>query len=447
MEPAKPLHVVRLEADNFKKLRAVRIEPKSRMVQITGKNANGKSSVLDSLFGALCGGAALPPDPIRHGEEKARVKVDLGELIVTRTFTASGTTLKIEDAEGKNFKSPQTMLNSLIGSLTFDPLAFTRMSGKAQAEELRKVAEIGLDIDLIDSQIQELRERRARVHSDMRTALATADAIPAKTQEPLIDTEPFITRLGEFTKKWKENQTRTTELENLKKKIEEQKERKNKALSAVAEIDAWLNIASEAFSKLPTPEELERPGDIERALEEANRKNIEINQANALLTRRKEYLESAKALEQKANAFAQDLEAKEAARANALSAAKMPVEGLGFKDGMITYQGIPFEQASAAEQLRISVAIAMAANPRVRILRISDGSLLDEDNFALLSEMCEKGDFQCWIETVESDKNIGIYIEDGEVKSDTVGVDEENQFEMMSEVGNFPPPPPSEEEF
>ena len=45
--------IVELIAENFKKLKMVRISPEGNTVIITGKNAQGKTSVLDSFFAAL----------------------------------------------------------------------------------------------------------------------------------------------------------------------------------------------------------------------------------------------------------------------------------------------------------------------------------------------------------------------------------------------------------
>jgi hypothetical protein len=63
-----------------------------------------------------------------------------------------------------------------------------------------------------------------------------------------------------------------------------------------------------------------------------------------------------------------------------IAAAMMPVDGIEFaEDESILLSGLPFEQASDAEQLRASIAIAMAANPRLRVIRVRGGSLLEED--------------------------------------------------------------------
>ena len=51
------MKIVSLQAENFKRLKAVEIKPDGSTVVITGKNAQGKSSILDSIFAAV-GGAA-----------------------------------------------------------------------------------------------------------------------------------------------------------------------------------------------------------------------------------------------------------------------------------------------------------------------------------------------------------------------------------------------------
>ena len=82
------------------------------------------------------------------------------------------------------------------------------------------------------------------------------------------------------------------------------------------------------------------------------------------------------------------------------------------------YQGLPLTNASSAEQLRVSAGIAMAANPKLRVLRVKDGSLLDEASLKLLSALTEAADFQLWIERVEeSDQRPCIIMDDGSVRA------------------------------
>jgi hypothetical protein len=94
----------------------------------------------------------------------------------------------------------------------------------------------------------------------------------------------------------------------------------------------------------------------------------------------------------------------------------MPVDGLSFGTDEVLYNGLPLAQASSAEQLRVSVAIAMAANPKLRVLRIKDGSLLDEYSLQTLADTAEMNDFQIWIERVDTSGSVGVVMEDGNAR-------------------------------
>jgi hypothetical protein len=91
----------------------------------------------------------------------------------------------------------------------------------------------------------------------------------------------------------------------------------------------------------------------------------------------------------------------------------MPLPGLSFGNKEVLFDGLPLSQAGEAEQLRISVAIAMTANPKLRILRIKDGSLLDDKGMELLRTMATDSDYQIWIERVDTTGKVGIVMEDG----------------------------------
>lgn len=69
-----------------------------------------------------------------------------------------------------------------------------------------------------------------------------------------------------------------------------------------------------------------------------------------------------------------------------------------------------------AQQLRASIAIASAMNPKLRVIRVRDGSLLDSDSMALLAGFAEANDMQVWVETVQSGRPGAIVIEDGQVQ-------------------------------
>jgi hypothetical protein len=99
-----------------------------------------------------------------------------------------------------------------------------------------------------------------------------------------------------------------------------------------------------------------------------------------------------------------------------ISKAKFPLPEISFGDSNVLLNKLPFSQASTGEQLRASVAIGMALNPKLRVIFIRDGSLLDQKNLAVISKMAEENNYQVWLETVTSTEPSAIEIVDGHLK-------------------------------
>ena len=87
------MKITRLTAENIKRIKAVEITQDGNLVVIGGRNAQGKTSVLDSITYALAGALSHPDRPIRDGQDKAKIVCELDDLIVTRTFTPKGGSL------------------------------------------------------------------------------------------------------------------------------------------------------------------------------------------------------------------------------------------------------------------------------------------------------------------------------------------------------------------
>jgi hypothetical protein len=103
-----------------------------------------------------------------------------------------------------------------------------------------------------------------------------------------------------------------------------------------------------------------------------------------------------------------------AAKKLMLERVEYPVPGLGINDSGVTFNDLPLEQASTAEQLRVSVAIGLALNPKLKVLLVRNGNALDSKSLALVSEMAEKAGAQIWMERVaESAEGVTVMIEDG----------------------------------
>lgn len=411
------MRIIRLEAENVKKLRAVAIEPTGNVVQITGANGSGKTSVLDCIWMAMAGKGAVPVTPVRVGEESARITLDLGEYIVTRTFTAEGTTsLKVTTPQGAAYSSPQTLLDKWLGALTFDPLAFTRLKPREQREQLAQVAGLRTMLDTLAAEDKADFDARTIANREAKQAAArVASLAEVEPCEPVVMAE----LLGEIraardhnTMVDREQQRRDEQERSITQMFDRAGALQREAERLQAEATLLLAHAEQAdvaFAALPP---LAARIDVD-ALEARIAEAEAVNAQHRAYQERAAAVDAAEKLQADADAFTARLKAREEERASVIRSAAFPVPDLGLTDEGVTYRGLPLEQASGAEQLRVSVAIAMAMSPTLRVLRIQDGSLLDDRSLALLEAMAREHDFQVWIEQVDTSGTVGIVMEDG----------------------------------
>ena len=114
------MRIHQIEVSNVLKIKDVTAKFDPHFQVVGGRNAQGKSSLIQAIWLALGGGNASKETvlPIRHGETKASVVLDLGDLIVTRSWTAKGTRLTVKTPEGAGFTSPQAQLDKLMGKFS-----------------------------------------------------------------------------------------------------------------------------------------------------------------------------------------------------------------------------------------------------------------------------------------------------------------------------------------
>ena len=97
-----------------------------------------------------------------------------------------------------------------------------------------------------------------------------------------------------------------------------------------------------------------------------------------------------------------------------LSEANFPVDGLRFdSEGLVTMDGLPFDQCSQAQKIRVGAAMAMAMNPNLRVILITDALLLDDESKRLVNEMAREKGFQVWYEVVDNPADATLVLEDG----------------------------------
>jgi DNA repair exonuclease SbcCD ATPase subunit len=417
------MKILNLVAENVKRISVVEITPEGNLVQVTGPNGSGKSSVLDAIMWCLAGTKDVPSQPIRKGQSSAKVRIDLGDLVVTRKFTASGSTLTVENKDGAVYKSPQAVLDKLLGTIAFDPLAFARQRPREQFETLRTLVSADVDFAAIEKANAADYEARAALNREAKNVRARVEAEPEPAAE--LPAEKISARQihDEINAARRHNRSIDHAREVRAGGAKKVQELRHAAASDRRQAAALLARAEQAEAELalreqellalpPLPDPVDDAAIGERLLE-AERVNAAIDRRD----HRAQLVTLAERAEQDVELLTRRMAERERTKREAVAAAKLPVDGIGFGDGEVLLNGVPFEQASDAERLRASCAIAMAMNPKLRVLRVRDGSLLDENGVRLLAEMADAHDCQVWLERVSESGKVGVVMEDGHVKA------------------------------
>lgn len=491
------LKIVELTAENVKRISAVHIVPgDDGVVLLGGKNGAGKSSVLDAIMFALGGASRFPEEPIRRGEDSATIRVDLGDMVVTRRFTAGGSTVKVSTHDGASYGSPQKILDGLFSRLTFDPLKFANMKPDDQSRTLIDL--VGIDTLALDKERAAAYEERTGVNRLVKEAETRVGMIPDVTQA-LPDSRPdagdllkrIETAIAEQAKRdrcieqrdrraaeldevevslanlVKEQQSMETSWSEVRTQIHQRQVARTNELSArhekeieelhrrhadedarlLADIGAENDtfdqrkveaVAANASEIVTVKERIESLDQLLSVEDEAP----EIEDVDAL----KRQLEESAALSRlwdarekrrEAEAIAENHRKSSEALTNRiadidekkrekLAAVTYPIDGLAVSEnGSVLFNGIPFSQASRAQKIRTSVAIGAAMNPKLKVLLIEDGSLLDDDGLLLVAGLAAEYGFQIWIERVGDKDASAIIIEDGHVRGVEPAVKEE----------------------
>jgi DNA repair exonuclease SbcCD ATPase subunit len=418
------MKILQLTITNLKRIKAIEIDPKNgEPIILTGDNAQGKSSVLDSiLFGLTNTGL---DDPIRHGAPSGEVIIKLGadkeEFRVERKATKKGSYLRVFNDEGREISKAQTFLNGLLGNYAFDPLEFVRLKPKQQVEALKEAA--GLDFTDLDAKRAEAYAERTTVGRDGKETKAQLDGIPAPADdvpaeevsagelvEKLRELEAIRMKAqdldAEFSRAQSDHKDAVREVENLRAMLAKAEEHEREAKATMEEKEKAAVAANEAA---PGEDELAA---AKTAIDQVDAKNASVRDAR----RYRELEAKVKDLRAKYAKLERAIEEVDEEKSRMVSECNLPLDGLEFTDEGVMYRGTFFNQLSTAEQIRISTLVAMAQNPKLRIVMIREGALVNRDNMKMIAELAASEDFQLWIERfAEEPGDAGLHIVDGAV--------------------------------
>lgn len=401
------MQIVNLVIDNFMRVEAVEITPGDRdTIVLTGANAQGKTSVLQAIWAALVTRAA-PDEPVHQGADQAVVRLDLGEIVVTRSWSSEGAPSKLEvtTQAGAKIPSPARFLKEIVGEVAFDPLVFARLPKKEQRDMLLAMVDLPFDPDVLEKDRKRFYDERTNINRDLKaleTQRAAMSPVPADTPDEEIDPVELLGKIQNSTQARSNFESFRTRSASISRQVE----------ALLAEQTEIQNLAR----RIKESGALVEPDQIMEWTQQV----ADINVTNAHVRLQQQRNDLATQIHEKAALAAQltrTITNLDEQKERGLAQAKLPVEGLSFDDEGVLLNGVPFSQASGAEKLKTSVALGMKASPKLRVMCVDEIGALDEASRATVLQMAKDHGYQLWVTTADTSGEIGITIEDGKVKS------------------------------
>jgi hypothetical protein len=472
------LLLMRMVSQNIKAVRFVDVTFDDTMTIIGGDNAQGKSSFLGGYEWLFGGRKAIgaDADPIREGEVEGFVEGDFGDgktvqLKVRRTFVRvgeSGFDCSRVAIEMPGFITPsqrETFLEKLVNPIAVDPMAFDRKDDEERAEIFKKL--VAFDFKANKTKHDAVYALRADVNRDLKreqgalASLLVADVAPCdRIDEAAIvqELQDAGTANADIVTRKNNRAQAEQRIATLRKEAEEQLagvnaaaaremdrtqafvddcERQIKALQQKIELargqldkeierikqeaaDLAQQKTAEADQLQKRLDEAKPLGDpidvdaIRARLNEAQRSNRELAAWQQLRDRRAETQVKVETLQTESDELTAQLTELEQAQTSAIQKAHLPIDGLGFKDGAVTLNGKPWKQASEAERIDASMALAMALSPKLRNIIIRDASGVGSKIKQRITDRARAKGYRVVLEILdESGANSTVLIENG----------------------------------
>jgi predicted ATP-dependent endonuclease of OLD family len=409
------IKINKLEIENVKRVKAVKIEPtKSGLTIVGGKNGQGKTSVLDSIAWALGGDKYRPSEPHREGSvlpPSLHLVLSNG-LVVERKGKNSD--LKVIDPTGQ--KAGQSLLNDFVEQLALDLPKFLQSTSKEKATSLLQTIGVGDKLYELERQETELYNQRRTIGqiADQKVKFAKEQPYhPDAPKEP-ISASTLIKQQQEILAKNGENQRKRdtalklhAERNRLAEKVNALKEELEKYTKQLIQADQDMTIAYKTSEQLHD----ESTKDLERNINGIEEINVKVR---ANLDKEKAE-EDARHFASQYDLLTKQLEDVRQSKIDLLKGADLPLPGLSVVDGELTFNGHKWDGMSGSDQLKVSVAIVRKLNPKCGFVLLDKLEQMDLETLQEFGKWLEAEGLQAIATRVSTGEECSIIIQDGYV--------------------------------
>lgn len=402
------MKINRLEIENVKRIKAVKIEPRENGLTLIGGNNNqGKTSVLDSIAWALGGERFKPSQATREGSvipPNLHIVMNNG-LVVERKGKNSA--LKVTDPNGN--KGGQQLLNEFVEQLALDLPKFMESSGKEKAQTLLQIIGVGDQLVELEKEEKELYQERLYIGrtADQKEKFAKEQPYFPEAPKDLISPSDLIRQQQEILTRNGENQRKRENLHKLEQDSQKINDALSELLAKQKKIEEDLRIARLSATDLQDESTAELEDSISN-IEEINRKvraNLDKEKAE----------DDAKGYRSQYNELTEKINDLRSKKNSLLDSAELPLPELSVADGELIYKGQKWDNMSGSERLKVSTAIVRKLNPDCGFVLLDKLEQMDMETLKEFGLWLESEGLQAIATRVSTGDECSIIIEDGYV--------------------------------
>ena len=221
MQNNQPVKILSLEAENIKRVRAVRIEPTAAgLTIIGGDNNQGKTSVLDAISWALGGDRFRPSKAAREGSATPPyLKVTLSNGIVVERKGKNGALYVTDPLHNK---AGQQLLNAFVEHLALNLSKFMQSSDREKTHTLLQIIGVWEQLTALEHKEQELYNKRHAIGqiADQKAKYAKEQTFWPDAPKDLISASDLIARQQDILARNGENQRKRAMVEIITRQVE-----------------------------------------------------------------------------------------------------------------------------------------------------------------------------------------------------------------------------------
>lgn len=415
------MKINKLEIENVKRVKAVKIQPSPIGLTIVGGNNNqGKTSVLDAIAWTLGGNKYKPSQATREGSvTPPHLSIVMSNgLVVERRGKNSD--LKVIDPNGQ--KGGQQLLNSFVEELAIDLPKFMESSSKEKAEILLQIIGVGdqlFELERSETEIYNRRHAIGQIKDQKEKFAKEMDYFPDAPKEPVSITE-LVNQQQAILARNGENQRKRQQVTEISQRFEmesQQIENLRQQLSDLETKHAQTSKDLETAQKSAKDLQDESTAELEKNLAEID----EINRQVRVNLDKDKAEEDASNYRNQYDELTEKIESIRKQKSDLLVNAALPLPGLSVADGELTYNGQKWDNMSGSDQLKVSTAIVRKLKPDCGFILLDKLEQMDMQSLEQFGQWLEQEGLQAIATRVSTGDECSIIIEDGyAVKNETV---------------------------